>query len=323
MIAVGTGIGLSTARPIAPQIDALETSGEAASSTSVQRTADGVPYVVDPSALVDAGLSRDGVSPIDAPSFESIESADEWIEDDALILVIEHAGVTRAYPIQILVWHEIVNDTIAGDPLLITYCPLCASSAAYVRTVDGRILTFGTSGRLLNSNLVMYDRETGSYWSQLNGLSIVGDLAGQSLVRVAADLVRWGDWKTLHPDAAVLSRETGFDRDYTQNPYAEYLQDNTVCFPLSDRDNRIPVKTPVLGVELEESFVAVVEEALMARGSIELRVDGERIVFSCTQSGAVRVSNLDTGASLVAVRTFWFAWYAFYPETQLSDGSPL
>jgi len=314
-LVVGTGVGFSVAQTSAPQDDASETVQSVPNSWD---TEDGS-IIVDPSLLVDAGPSIDGIPSIDVPSFESVESADAWLQDDAWILVLEYQGACRAYPLQILVWHEIVNDAIAGDPLLITYCPLCASSAVYLRTVNGQVFEFGTSGKLYNSNLVMYDRATGTYWSQLDGLALAGDLADQTLVRISSDIVRWGDWKMTQPDADVLSRETGFDRDYTQNPYEEYLGDNAVCFPLSDRDDCLPSKTPVFGVHVAETSVAVSEDTLIARGSVELRIAGERIRFARLRSGAVQVTNLDTGEALIATRAFWFAWYAFHPETQLNS----
>jgi len=320
-IVVGTGVGFSVAQTSTSRIAAPDSIGEIAQGVPSSQTADGVAHIVDPSLLVDAGPERDGIPPIDAPQFESVESADAWLQDEDWVLVAEYAGIQRAYPLQILVWHEIVNDVIAGEPVLVTYCPLCASSAVYHRTLDGQTLGFGTSGKLYNSNLVMYDRATETYWSQLEGLALVGALAGQQLVRMTSDTVRWGDWKASMPEAEVLSRNTGFDRDYAENPYAEYLEDSAVCFPLSDRSNCIPPKTLVLGVQLENAYIAIEEDTLIARGSVELRIEGQRILFSRLRSGAVRVANLGTGEPLTAVRAFWFAWYAFHPETQLSDGS--
>ncbi len=312
-LVVGTGVGFSVAQTSAPQGGA----SEAAQGASDNGATEGVSIIVDPSLLVDAGPSIDGIPSIDAPCFESVASADTWLQDDASVLVVEYQGACRAYPLQILVWHEIVNDAIAGDPLLITYCPLCASSAVYLRTVNGHVFEFGTSGKLYNSNLVMYDRTSGTYWSQLDGNALAGNLTGQALVRISADVVRWGDWKTTQMDADVLSRETGFDRDYTQNPYAAYLLDDAVCFPLSERDTRLPFKTPVIGVRVGETSIAVTENMLIARGSVDLRVDGQRIRLAWLRSGAVRATDLDTGEPLIVTRAFWFAWYAFHPETQL------
>ena len=155
-----------------------ETFGE---EPEIKVTEDGVKYIVDPKKILGGGPPKDGIPSIDNPEFASVEEADKWIEGDELALAIIYRGVKRVYPHKIMVWHEIVNDTIDGDPILITYCPLCGSGIAYERRVNGQAVEFGTSGKLYNSNLLMYDRMTDSYWTQITGRAIVGELSGALL----------------------------------------------------------------------------------------------------------------------------------------------
>ncbi|MEK0341958.1 MAG: DUF3179 domain-containing protein, partial [Nitrosopumilus sp.] len=173
---------------------------------------DGTKYIVDSKKIVSGGVPKDGIPSIDNPKFVSLKEADTWIEDNELVLAMEYKGIKRVYPLQILVWHEIVNDNIAGDPILITYCPLCGSGIAYERMIEingkKQEVEFGTSGKLYSSNLVMYDRKTDTYWQQIDGVAIVGELTGQELKEISLDTVTWGEWKAAHPDSEVLSQDT-------------------------------------------------------------------------------------------------------------------
>ena len=173
----------------------------------IQVTDKGVKFIVDPNKVISGGPPKDGIPSIDNPKYVSVADADKWIEDNELVLAITYKGIKRVYPLQIMVWHEIVNDNISGDPILITYCPLCGSGIAYERTLDGEEVEFGTSGKLYNSNLVMYDRKTETYWTQIDGLAIIGELTGQKLIPISIDTVVWRDWKQEHPDSEVLSQD--------------------------------------------------------------------------------------------------------------------
>jgi hypothetical protein len=246
-----------------------------------------------------------------------VDEADEWIADDELVLALIHKGIERVYPLQVIVWHEIVNDIVAGSPLLISYCPLSGSGLAYERTIDGLTVEFGTSGKLYNSNLVMYDRKTDTYWSQIGGLAIVGELAGRTLTPISLDTVAWRDWKATHPGSEVLSQDTGFDRDYGRDPYGDYCQESFIWFPVEGRDNRIHPKTVVFGIEVGGAYVAYREEELIKMRVIEDRIDGVRIRISRDAAGIVSVVNLGTDESIVKEREYWFAWYAFHPDTRL------
>jgi hypothetical protein len=177
-----------------------------------------VPY----SEILSGGPPKDGIPAIDDPRFVRVEDADSWLEPKEPIILFQMGDDVRAYPIQIVMWHEIVNDTVGGVPVVVTFCPLCNTAIAFERTVEGRELTFGTTGRLRFSNLIMYDRQTESWWQQATGETIAGEFTGRRLDFRPASIVSWADFKSAHPDGKVLSRETGFSRSYGQNPYAGY-----------------------------------------------------------------------------------------------------
>lgn len=306
-----------TAGCIAPQGDSPQTEIKGEGELEIKVTSDGVKYIVDPSKIIGGGPPRDGIPSIDNPKFVSVDEADQWIQDNELVLAIIYKGVKRVYPLQIMVWHEIVNENIVGDPILITYCPLCGSGIAYKRTINGEAVEFGTSGKLYNSNLVMYDRKTETYWAQIGGLAILGELTGMKLEPVSIETVVWRDWKKVHPDSEVLSQNTGFIRPYGQDPYGNYYEDSFVWFPVENRDDRIHPKTVVFGIELDGVFKAYREDDLKELGTIEDTVNNVNIKLERDDAGVVRVVNTATGSEIVKERDFWFAWYAFHPDTEL------
>ena len=197
-------------------------------------------HSVDYDSIISGGPPPDGIPPIDNPRFESIASADGWLEDVEPVIALQIEGDARAYPLQIMTWHEIVNDTVGGMPVAVTFCPLCNSALVFERPlVDGERLTFGTSGNLRNSDLVMYDRQTESWWQQFSGEAIVGDLTGTRLQFVPSAISSWADFKAAFPEGRVLSIDTGFDRNYGANPYVGYDDVNASPFlyqgPVNDR----------------------------------------------------------------------------------------
>ena len=222
----------------------------------IQTLSDGTKHIVDPNEIQGGGPPKDGIPSIDNPKYVTVAEADEWIQDNELVLALEYNGVKRVYPLQILVWHEIVNDEIGGDSVLITYCPLCGSGIAYKPVIEGESVEFGTSGKLWNSNLVMYDRKTDTYWSQIDGVAILGPLTGIQLEPVSIDTVAWRDWKAVHPDSEVLSQDTGYFRSYGTDPYGNYYENSNVFFPVSNQDNSVHPKTVVFGVEIDGNVLA-------------------------------------------------------------------
>ncbi len=178
-----------------------------------------VPY----SEFSSGGPPRDGIPPIDRPLFVSVGAADSWIEEREPVIALEVNGEVRAYPLQILTWHEIVNDEIGGTPVAVTFCPLCYAAIVFERPdYGGKPLTFGTTGNLRYSDLVMWDRQTESWWQQFSGEAVVGALLGQKLEKIVAPLVSWKEFRDRYPTAQVLSKNTGYSRPYGENPYVGY-----------------------------------------------------------------------------------------------------
>ena len=186
--------------------------------------------------------------------------------------------------------------------------------------IDGEAVEFGTSGKLYNSNLVMYDRKTDTYWSQIDGLAILGELAGAKLTQLSVDTVVWRDWKGGNSNAEVLSKDTGYPsylERYGRDPYGSYYEDSFLFFQPDNQDNRVHPKTVIFGVEVNGAFAAYMEDDLIASGSIEDTVGGVDILVARDESGVVTVTDRATGEEIVKERGFWFSWYAFHPETTL------
>jgi len=217
--------------------------------------------------ITSGGPPKDGIPAIDRPVFVSVEEADRWLGDREPVVMVEHGGESKAYPLQILIWHEIVNDEIAGLPVSVTFCPLCNTALAFDRRFDGQVLDFGTTGMLRHSDLVMYDRQSETWWQQATGEGIVGTHAGRQLTFVSAPLVGWKQYRKEHPDGKVLSRETGFSRDYGRNPYQRY---DTRSEPFSQffggrQDGRLPAMERVVALADGDSSVAYSMSALEER----------------------------------------------------------
>lgn len=209
--------------------------------------------IIDLSELKRGGPPKDGIPSIDNPQFTSIGKAASWIDDKEPVIAVEYEGAVRAYPLQVMIWHEIVNDRINGDPLLVTFCPLCYSALVFERTVDGDALEFGVSGFLRHSDLVMFDRKTETLWQQFTGKAIVGDYVGTTLKQIPSQIISFRQYKENYPDGVVLSKETGYDRNYGKNPYTGYDDiNNTPLFGAGNDDGRLPPMEKVIGVKVNE-----------------------------------------------------------------------
>lgn len=209
-------------------------------------------------------LSADSIPAIDEPFFESVAAADGWLGDRWPVMLFREGDTARAYPIAILIWHEIVNDVIDGRPVAITFCPLCNSTLVFDRRLaDGRLLDFGTTGTLRNADLVMYDRQTFSWWQQFTGKAIVGEMTGTQLGILPSQIIAWGDFRARFPEGRVLSRKTGFERDYGRNPYVGYDDiSSSPFYPVESTDERLPVKERVAAVEVDGEYAAYPFSAL-------------------------------------------------------------
>jgi hypothetical protein len=288
---------------------------------------------VELSEIEPGGPPKDGIPPIDTPRFETALNVD-WLRDREPVIVVTHEGVTRGYPLQILVWHEIVNDTLAGRPIAVTFCPLCNTAIVFDRRVDGRILDFGTTGKLRESDLVMYDRQTESWWQQFSGEAIVGEYTGTELEQIAARIVAWREFRETHPESEVLSRDTGVARDYGSNPYTGY--DDVDSPPIFDAanagDDRLPPKERVVFVAVGSEALAVPFTVLRQRKKVTAGVEGKEVVVtwrpgvaSALDTAAI-AKGRDVGAAEVTVNgvrhpfsePFWFAVAAFREDVALA-----
>ncbi|MBA2342832.1 MAG: DUF3179 domain-containing protein [Thermoleophilaceae bacterium] len=225
------------------------------------------------------GPGRDGIPPIDEPKPVSQKQAEGFLDDREPVLVVERGGAVRAYPVQILIWHEIVNDELGGRQIAVTYCPLCNSSVVFDRRVGGRTLSFGTTGNLRKSDLVMWDRQTESWWQQLSAEAIVGTLTGTKLDVLPSQTLSWASFKARYPRGDVLSRDTGAERDYCRNPYAGYDKRDSEPFLLNgDSDDRLPPKERVAAV-FAGGEVAVFPFSRLAREPVvNDEVGGKKVV---------------------------------------------
>jgi Protein of unknown function (DUF3179) len=225
------------------------------------------------------GPPRDGIPPVDDPKPIPQADADEWLRDHEPVLAVELGDQVRAYPLQILVWHEIVNDVLGGRPIAVTYCPLCNSSLVFDRRVRGRTLTFGTTGNLRNSDLVMWDRQTESWWQQLTAEAVVGELSGTRLSVLPSQTLSWADFKRLHRGGDVLSRDTGVQRDYGSNPYVGYDEPDSDPFLFDgEADDRLPPKERVVAVFGEDETVVVPFSRLLRQPVVQTEVGGRPVV---------------------------------------------
>jgi hypothetical protein len=252
----------TTSQPAAEPAIGVLPEGPSALDTS---TADEFPPpLVDPAEIISGGPPPDGIPPIEDPVFIDVSSALTDLDPSEAVVALEIDGDARAYPVQVMIWHEIVNDTVGGVPVSITYCPLCNSAVSYRREIRGIQTTFGTSGRLFSSALVMYDRATETLWTHFDGKAVVGLLAGEQLEAISSPLMSWGDFAAAYPDGKVLDRaSTGFNRDYGRNPYVGYDNESTEPFLFTGIvDPRAVSKLRVVGIEIDGSASAFALDAV-------------------------------------------------------------
>jgi len=249
---------------------------------------------VNVAEIFSGGPPKDGIPSIDRPQFITVSEADEWLEDRESVQIVSIDGQARAYPTQILMWHEIVNDELAGVPISVTYCPLCNTAIVFERTIpDVGVVELGVSGNLYNSAMIMYDRTTESWFWQVSGMGIVGQLTDVRLTMVPSTLTSWAEFKQAHPDGDVLSRNTGFSRAYGNNPYVSY-DSSTNPFLFEGRlDQRLLATERVATVELAGESAAFPFSALLDQPVIHETVGGQDLVVFYRSGTA---SPLDAGA---------------------------
>jgi hypothetical protein len=259
------------------------------------------------SEIMSGGPPRDGIPPIDRPRLEPVDRADLWLAPQEPVIHLQIGSEARAYPLQILIWHEIVNDLVGETPVAVTFCPLCNSAIAFDRRLNGRVLDFGTTGNLRHSDLVMWDRQTESWWQQFTGEAIVGELTGQRLEMIPAPIIAWEDFRLQHPHGQVLSRNTGFSRSYGQNPYLGYDRVDQSPFLFDGKpDGRLLPMERVVAVSLNDEAVAYPFLVLRERRVVADRVGGESLVvfFQPGTTSALDGGNIPTSRDVGAAAAY-------------------
>lgn len=263
------------------------------------------------------GPPRDGIPAINRPHFVNANAAD-FLQASDRVLGITRNGVSKAYPVAILNWHEIVNDRFADEPVVVTFCPLCGTGIAWLATAGDQVLDFGVSGLLYNSDMLLYDRQTQSLWSQIRRQAISGPMKGTKLQSIPMMHTRWADWKQRYPATLVLSTDTGYQRDYTKNPYQDYEKSDELWFPVRLQDDRYHRKESVLGIEISGRFKAYpFVELEKSDGDVHDSFAGHAIVVKYDKQNHTAVAVDGQGNTLHGVIAFWFAWYAFHPDTEV------
>ena len=261
------------------------------------------------------GPPRDGIPAIDKPEFTEAGLATFLRDDDAVLGMVRN-GVARAYPVRILNWHEVVNDRFGPDAAVISFCPLCGTGAAFDARVDGRMLSFGVSGLLYNSDVLLYDRQTQSLWSQLLAQAVSGPMKGQRLTLLPLTHTTWADWRKHHPATEVLTTNTGQTRPYARDPYAGYESSEDIMFPVAFRSAGFHPKERVLGVRIgEKSKAYPFVELGKTTGVVSDRIGDTALTIRFDRKAARATAHSPDGQQLPAVVGYWFAWYAFNPKT--------
>ena len=271
--------------------------------------------------ILSGGPGKDGIPALTNPRFLRVKDA-TFLRDTDRVVMIDIAGDTRAYPLSILNWHEVVNDVVGQVPIAVIYCPLCDSVTVVDRRIDDKTLEFGVSGLLLNSNVLLYDRTDHALWSQAGLVAISGPHVGQSLKHLPWHITTAFVLRRDHPNARVLDIDTGHQRDYVRNPYAAYFTDDRLMFPVVHEDKRLRPKTRVVGVRVGQTARAYPVDLIMSQPDRTLTdtLNTKRIVMVADPQGGVRIVDMPDNAQVI--HTFWFAWAAFHPKTELFTPSP-
>jgi hypothetical protein len=313
----------------------------------------GEQYLIPPGEIYEYGSGIDGAEPINNPTFVSVNEADEVIADGLMGIDVEVDGDHRFYPVQILNWHQVVNDEFNGKQLLVSFDLLTFSDRVYEATED-----FGHSGKVYNNNALLYDKSTQSLWLQSRGIAVSGNRIGEELDRYPSISIKWEDWKELYPDGEVLSTETESIRDYTRHPFGVYDEAEIIYFPLQDTDTRISSKWHTYGISINDEQKAYVQRIMQGIGAANDVVGGEVIVafydgkFDITRvfsrvsdgveltfqynfadgrikddqtgsfwtAGGLAISGELEGTQLEPIQTdhsFWFSWSVNYPNSTI------
>ncbi|NIQ00177.1 MAG: DUF3179 domain-containing protein [Nitrospinaceae bacterium] len=269
--------------------------------------------------IVSGGPPKDGIPALDRPRFVSAKKASRsFMKDRDRVIGLTVNGKAKAYPIKILNWHEIVNDRLGGRNVVVTFCPLCGTGMVFDAKAAGRVLTFGVSGLLYKSDVLMYDRQTESLWSQIKQQAVTGPMTGTSLTLLTSTHTRWDAWRKRYPETFVLSTQTGHVRDYDRDPYAGYAASDRVMFSVGKLNRQFHPKEPVIGVKLNGVAKAYpFSELAKMKSPFKDRV-GEKTLWVVYDAPSRTATIKDaSGREVPTVTGFWFAWYAFHKDTQV------
>lgn len=281
---------------------------------------------IDFNSVMSGGPPRDGIPSIDDPGFLPVSEVSN-LDAKEPVMALKIDGKARAYPLRIMIWHEIVNDTLAGRPIAVTYCPLCNAAIVFDRVIEGSETTFGTTGKLRNSDLIMYDRETDSWWQQFTGEAIAGSRSGTQLRIIPSRLESWQSFQDRHPDGEVLVPDNPGFRDYGRNPYAGYDSSGVPFLYRGPMPEGITPLSYVVVVRDGPEPLAVSLDRLRKEGSIE--EDGIKIAWVPGVRSVLDTSNIEEAREIGSVSvtrngeivahelTFAFVVRAFLPETAI------
>lgn len=264
------------------------------------------------------GPGRDGIMALSYPEFVSSGEAD-YLSDDDRVLGVAVGGEAKAYPIGLLNRHEVVNDLIGGQPIAVTYCPLCGSGLTFQSPVqEGKPFNFGVSGLLYNSDVLLFDRQTETLWSQILMKAVNGPLKGAELTLVPTANTTWGDWKERNPNTQIVKLNGLAWNNYKIDPYGDYEHKSSLMFPVSELDNRYHRKAPVIGIVLngvEKAYPFI--ELELEETPLRDEIGGQTILVHYNKKiNAARITT-ESEEELPGSTMYWFAWYAFHPNTDV------
>lgn len=268
------------------------------------------------------GPPKDGIPALTHPKFIPVNQA-SFLNVDDRVLVLKVGEIVKIYPLKIMDYHEVVNDSIGGVPVLVTYCPLCGSGVAFSRQLDDIELTFGVSGLLYNSDVLLYDQQSQSLWSQIAKRAISGPLKGKQLQQIDLVQTSWGEAKDTNRSAFVLYNQTGFDFDYSKELYKGYKEQRALYFPVRKTSSRFHPKELVLGLEFEGSFMALPysELAKLDEPIVTVELSGRNFAISFNKSSWSAKAFQENGQKYPSMTAYWFAWFAFHPETEVFEAA--
>lgn len=264
--------------------------------------------------ILSGGPPKDGIPSIDSPLFFDINSAQKNLPLDSKAIIVEYQNEIKAYPLPILNWHEIVNDTIGDKKITITYCPLCGTGVVFERTLDKKNFDFGVSGLLYQSDVLLYDRQTNSLWSQLMRQAVTGEMKGKKLVLYPSKLLPLFDYLKKNPSTKILSTKTGHVRDYNKSPYGNYSSSDSLYFPVKKLDPSIHPKTWALLIENDSKHLIVTINAFkekekektftLGKNKIIVNFDKKESVLHCKENQP----------HALCMSGYFFALKTFYPD---------